>query len=219
MSSPTVCHSRDELLFVRQLMIERTGMRSQPTVGSGNLRAVWKEVEEDSSGHELVKKLSTDSVCSTTDTYSDASDELDGATSSTFVEESLVLQSALRASAPEFIPDPVRCTTFDTDSAVDSLSYAQSENLNSSGFVLATTIEAGEMRNEGKYLHAGDSCSESYLDAAALRCYEDWRQYCGLTTEFQEIVPHTFRCPWANRSSLAEVFAASGPGELFAMSR
>jgi hypothetical protein len=184
------------MLFVRQLMIERNGLCSQPAVGNGNLKAVWKEVEEDSSGHEILKKLSTDSICSTTDTYSDTSDELDGATSSTFVEESLPLQSALRASAPEFIPDLMRQVAFDNDSALGSLSYAQSENLNGSGFVLATTVEVGDMRTEGKYVHAEHSCSESYLDAAALRYYEEWRQ-----------------------SSLAEVFAASGPGELFAMSR
>lgn len=62
------------------------------------------QINDDSPNFKLSKRCSTESVCSTTDTQSDTTDEHDAASSSCDLLCVEGLQSTLRASAPEFVP-------------------------------------------------------------------------------------------------------------------
>jgi len=217
-----ISHSRDALLLVRQLMIEHRHLRSSQSTGHRKLKVALKEVEETQSSRDAFKKPSTDSVCSTTDTNSDVSDEHDGATSSTEISTFLEwpgLQSDLRASAPEFIPYQARQETCEDDFLLESLPAFHSESV-CSGLCLSDSSIIGStgLSDEGEDSRAEHPCGGDLWDLEALRSYEEWRQYCGLSCDFKDITPLDFSNTWAHGSSLAEVLAASGPGELFAMS-
>lgn len=202
-------------------MIDRNDACVKSTPGSYELKLLTKEVEDSSASHEILKKHSTDSVCSTTDTHSNISDEFDApiscAQSNSFVE-ALEPQSALRASAPEFIPHQVSPVVFESNSLAGLLSDSPFNDSACSGLCLPDpfVVEASDVRNE-EVLLTPIIANEGYSDAATLCCYEEWRQYCGLELELPELVAHSFNDPWAHRSSLAEVLATSPPGQLFAL--
>jgi len=115
----TKAYGREELLLLRQRIIEARGF-GDSAVGSGSLRCIKRQTRGTSPSCELLKELSSDSICSTTDTLSDTSDEHDASFNSLdltsigappglehFLHSSsseFAASDALRASAPEFIP-------------------------------------------------------------------------------------------------------------------
>jgi hypothetical protein len=204
-------------------MIEHRHLRSSQSTGDRKLKTALKEVEKTRSSHDPFKKPSSDSVCSTTDASSDDSDEHDGATSSTEISTFLEwpgIQSDLRASAPEFIPYQARQETRENDFLLEPPPAFHSESV-CSGLYLSDSSIIGStgLSDEGEDSRAEHPCGGGLWDLEALRSYEEWQQYCGLSCDFKHITPLDFSNTWAHGSSLAEVFAASGPGELFAMSK
>jgi hypothetical protein len=180
----TRAYGREELLLFRQRLLEASGL-GDLAVDNGGLRCIQTQKKQASPTFASLKELSTDSICSTTDTLSDISEEHE--TSSTSADLTSIgappglehpLQASasdfiscetLRASAPEFIPQ-----------ATLRASAQEFVPNDISAILRAVDCQLGQH----KEIDATD-----ILGLAAQRSLE-WRDYCGLASE-----PHVSASP------------------------
>lgn len=127
-TSPT--YGREEFLLLRQCLMD-AGRIETPAKGS-RFMCIESPPTESSPSVNRLKKLSTESMCSTIDTLSDTSEEPDAASSSSadlaMVGAPPGLQGTLRMDAPEFVPSTswsseLHCAAFPANAA-DSIDIA-----------------------------------------------------------------------------------------------
>lgn len=173
----TRAYGREKLLLFRQRILEASRL-GDPAVDNGGLRCIQRRTKQPSPTFDVLKELSTDSICSTTDTLSDISDEhetsanaadltsigappgLDHplqATASDFISS-----ATLRASAPEFIPPA-------------TLRASAQEFVPSAISAILCAIDCQLEQHKG-------NVATDALGLAAQRSLE-WRDYCGLASE------------------------------------
>jgi hypothetical protein len=165
------------------------------------------------------KHVAADSVCSTIDTQSNASDEPDASSTCTeihLVENRAEAQRTLRAAAPEFVPcteqvmhsmrSPSTTKPLHTPAPILS-----SMPIHDARHVILADVSETNCCPVGLARQVAADPSEAVSDR-----YLQWRQYCGLPMMLFDGSPRGFKYCNADKCSLAELFAASKPGELFA---